>query len=347
MVVFTLTDYFIHLNYFPIKSILNDISENYKLEKTHQYHDKIFNEILDNKTEFINFIHTYLPNNEIKLNECDLEKYNRKFITSNFKIKEADIIYKINNKEVFILLEHQSTIDYEMPERIVGYCLEIIRSVRFKNQFKDVYPLIIPIVLYTGNKKWNVPLTISKNQEHFYNFNQLKYPKYNLIDINYLSNADLINDNSAISKAMLFEKIKSTDELFNVINLLSQKNLTEIEIKYINIILKYSSDIMKMKLPSNKIEQFKNLLKGGKNIMSNYEKLLTKMLDDNLQNGQIIGEKRGQIIGEKRGRKLGKEDEKRNIVKQMLKLKMSDELIIQITKIDKAELETLKKSQSK
>ena len=59
MVIFTTTDYWRYRTTFPVKQIWKDIQQEYKLEKekkrkeTHQYHDKIFKEILDNKKEFI------------------------------------------------------------------------------------------------------------------------------------------------------------------------------------------------------------------------------------------------------------------------------------------------------
>ena len=120
MVIFTTKEYLRYNDFFQIMLGLNEETVEYEYEKTHQYHDKIFKDVLDNKGEIINLLRNYIEKNanEITIGQDDIERYNRKFITGNYKNKEADIIYKLKEKNVFILVEHQSTIDYEMPERI-------------------------------------------------------------------------------------------------------------------------------------------------------------------------------------------------------------------------------------
>ena len=92
MIHFTIVDYWRYQAIFPKKPTISDVQEEYKIKKVHQYHDKIFKEILDDKIEFINFMKKYTP---YQLKESEAEKYNRKFITSHFTVKEADIIYKV------------------------------------------------------------------------------------------------------------------------------------------------------------------------------------------------------------------------------------------------------------
>ena len=43
-----------------------------------------------------------------------LEKYTNRFITTNLYDKESDVIYKIKGRNIFILIEHQTQIDYKM-----------------------------------------------------------------------------------------------------------------------------------------------------------------------------------------------------------------------------------------
>ena len=105
MVIFTIVDFWKYDNKFPKDNTLGEEKVEYKLteenKKTHQYHDKIFKEILDDKSEFVRFIKKYVE--EIKIKEEEIEKYNRKFIKGNFKVRESDIIYKVKNKEIFII----------------------------------------------------------------------------------------------------------------------------------------------------------------------------------------------------------------------------------------------------
>ncbi len=52
----------------------------------------------------------------------------KEFRTSVFGSIEADIVYKIKDKDYFILIEHQSTIDDKMAYRIQNYKQAIIDS---------------------------------------------------------------------------------------------------------------------------------------------------------------------------------------------------------------------------
>lgn len=304
--------------------LLAEEETEYKLnvqDETHQYKDKIFKEILSDKKEFIKFIEKYLGNEEFgTLQEEDIEKYNKEFITKSFNKREADNIYKVLNDNVFIILEHQSKIDYKMPERMLEYCTEFIRELD-KNSNQITRPLICPVVLYTGRKKWNVEKTIKERVKRNYGFKSLNYPEYNLIDINDYSNEELIAENTGISKALLFEKISNKQELKDILEAISKKKINKIEEKTIIKILTYSNKIRKM-LPKDKIEDVKNNIeKGGRENMR-FEKFFIELMKDE--------EKRGKL------------EMLKQIIKEMLNQQMSDEQIMKITKIDKEELEKFK-----
>lgn len=246
MVLFTIEDYYKYAPYFASKLTLAEESEQYSINKniTHQYQDKIFKEVLDNRKELINFIKKYLKNNKFgKIKEEEIESYNPKFITSKFRIKESDMIYKIKNKNIFILIEHQSKIDYDMPLRITEYCVELMRSIRKNNN--KCYAVIYPIVLYTGKKKWDAPLTMENFEEDAYEYGipTINYQKYNLVDINDYTKEELIKENTAISKALLFEKLETDEEINRTIKTIRNKKLSVEELKYIKMILTYSNKV--------------------------------------------------------------------------------------------------------
>ena len=322
MTIFTIEDYIKYTRMFPeVKGVMEE-SEVYELETTHQYHDKIFKDILDNKKEFINFMEQYVnfPKGSI-LKEENIEKYNRKFITLNFKTKESDIIYKIKDKNIFILIEHQSTIDYQMPERIVEYCLELIRSARAKNYTS--YPLICPIVLYTGNKKWDAPLTISEKQESGYGFKKLNYPKYNLIDINNYTKEELIEQKNGISKIILFEKIKTKEEIEETIKKLIQKKMTEDERKAIKRIFEYSNLVKKL-LNQEELEKCKKIIEGGKGTMENFEKFIVELLENKIREVRRIRKAEEKALTE--GRTEGILQVAKNMLKKNMERKQIEEL---------------------
>ena len=119
-------------------------------------HDKIFRTVLSNKKDACKFINNII-NLKNKIIENHLQLYKTSFVTSEFKNKEADIVYKLKDKNIFILIEHQTKIDYSMPYRILSYQHEIIRSIIDTSKINTKnynWPIVIPIVLYTGKKKY-------------------------------------------------------------------------------------------------------------------------------------------------------------------------------------------------
>ena len=107
------------------------------LQKVEEEQAKYYvnNTILDNKEEAVNFINDTL---KIKISKDEIEKYNSSFINNIFQNREADVVYKIKDKNVLFLIEHQTKIDYLMPYRILEYQLAIMKSVLNDNEHKTI-----------------------------------------------------------------------------------------------------------------------------------------------------------------------------------------------------------------
>ena len=58
-----------------------------------------------------------------------MELYNKEYITTMFEKMESDIVYKISEKNTYIIIEHQSTVDKSMPYRMFQYTAELLREV--------------------------------------------------------------------------------------------------------------------------------------------------------------------------------------------------------------------------
>ena len=148
------------------KSILMESEEIYTYNIDNE-HDKLFKDLLSDKEEARKFINKFLKLPE-PLKQNELELYNSSYITSEYKSNEADIVYKKKNEDIFFLIEHQSTVDISMPYRIKNYAVEILRTAVDKSKLHQIdyeYPLIIAIVLYTGDKKWNAKLKFEDMQK--------------------------------------------------------------------------------------------------------------------------------------------------------------------------------------
>ena len=149
-----------------------------------------------------------------------MEKYTSSFIDKIFQNREADIVYKTKNRNIFILIEHQTKIDYSMPYRILEYEVAIIKSAidieMIKNK-KSKLPLIIPIVLYTGKKKWNANRYLEECQEKIDGMN-IKFGNYNLVDINEFSEEEF-------KAKKLLDKIEGgNEEMLAVLEMIEKEN---------------------------------------------------------------------------------------------------------------------------
>ena len=149
------------------------------------------------------------------LSEDEIEKYEKEFRTSIFGSIEADIVYKIKDRDYFILIEHQSTIDDKMAYRIQNYKQAIIDSaIDIKRMKEKDYkiPKVLAIVLYTGKKKWKKQ-GLKDIEEKLEGFTEPE-GEYKLIDVNDFSREELLEDNLITSKAMLIESSKEKEELY-------------------------------------------------------------------------------------------------------------------------------------
>ena len=206
------------------KNILREDQEKYEVlknEKIMHEHDKTYRQILSNPKQAAYIINKALKT-EIKQNE--IEKYNSRYITKDWKDREVDIIYKLKERNIFFLIEHQSEIDYSMPYRLEEYKLEIIKSAidikKLKRKDYEV-PIVIPIVIYTGKRKWKVKLTLNEMKEE--RLKEVDLQKYNLIDINKEENKNLMKSDKLIDKIFLIEKIKKEEELVEILKKVVQE----------------------------------------------------------------------------------------------------------------------------
>ena len=283
--------------------------------------DKIFRTILDNKEEAVNFINDTL---KIKISKDEIEKYNSSFINNIFQNREADVVYKIKDKNVLFLIEHQTKIDYLMPYRILEYQLAIMKSVlndNGKNKQNDKFPLVIPIVLYTHNKKWDADTYFEKLQETYNDFN-IKLSNYYLVDINNYTEEELLNKEDFLSKMMLLEKAKNSKELVEFIKKVIPKTKKD-DIELLKRIVALG---LRKKLTDEDIQKLLQIMEGdGKNMLA-----FLDMLEKENQMYINIGKKEGRL------------EEKVKIVKNMLNEKLSIDKISKITGVKKEEIEKMK-----
>ena len=100
---------------------------------------------------------------------------NTTFLSSKLKEQESDMIFSVPFKRgeekdellIYILIEHQSEVDISMGFRLLFYMMHIWDGQRQK-WLADGVPKsewrlrpILPIVFYSGERRWDVPLSVT------------------------------------------------------------------------------------------------------------------------------------------------------------------------------------------
>ena len=318
----------------PTINTKRNIRQQLKARRINNEHDKIFRTVLDKKTDVSKFLNKFLGLN-IKIEE--LEKYNSSYIDPKFKNKEADIVYRIKDKNIFLLIEHQTKIDKKMPIRLHEYSTEIMASAMEENKYKSI-PSVIPIVLYTGKTKWKIENeTIEKQQ--FFKEVKLIDGEFNLIDINDFSKKELLEDDIFITKMMLVEKCKDEIEMVQALEKIENKIKEEDKSTFRRIV----KEIWSLRIGTENANKIlEKIEEGSGNMMAVMEMLLAE--NEKYIN---IGRQEGRQEGRLEGRLEGGKQKIKEIVQKMLAENFTKEMIMKITGLKKEEIEEIKEGTKK
>ena len=100
---------------------------------------------------------------------------NRRFISDTLREQESDVVFSVPFRRgskteellIYILIEHQSTVDATMGVRVLLYMTQLWDAQRRAWESDNVprserrLHLILPIVFYTGEQRWYTPLTLA------------------------------------------------------------------------------------------------------------------------------------------------------------------------------------------
>ena len=140
-----------------------------------QFADRSIRWLLEDKENVRGLLEIVAENLVSHLDFSQLAHINRSFIPDNLREQESDIVYSVpfhNESEtdellIYILIEHQSTVDTTMGFRVLFYMTQIWDFQRREWESNNVprsqwrFRPIIPIVFYTGEQRWQTPLSLS------------------------------------------------------------------------------------------------------------------------------------------------------------------------------------------
>lgn len=189
------------------KTKLEENVEKYELkdskQEVHQPKNQIV-EVLKDKIQMKKFLKEFLNLQTIGDAE-NLTYYNN--IDGITEINEK-VIYKIENKEIFIFIKIIDELDYNISYKMFEDSLKIIQEWNLKEKDKNKRnTIVIPIVIYMGKETWKNKkinnilnyVTIEKNRINF---------SYNIVNARDLSINELKNMNCEVAKKIIKFKYK-------------------------------------------------------------------------------------------------------------------------------------------
>lgn len=313
----------------------NEICHPKRIERIDKKHDKMFCHVLSRKREMIHFLNEFLALKQIikpeQLIQCHTD-----FVTKQYKAKHSNLIYQLKQKPVYFLVEHESIIDQDMPLRIWEYVGEIMRkqSIVQKTYLRKdkVYPVVVPIVIYTGFQKWNVKTNFAQSQYQSRNYDNYEV-EYNLIAVQDYTLEELLEKRTLFASIMIIEKCREVEELNRQIN-----KIVEIidDPKDWEALAQIITNIIVFRRGQEKTNQLLEKIKRKEELDMSP---VTKMLFDL----EYKNWKKGMKQGIKEGIKEGIKDGRMKTIKNMLQNGESEEKIMKYTQISKEELRQIKR----
>ena len=159
-------------------------------------HDRFFKHAMSDLAIARAFFAQHLPT-EIyqQLDWNSLKLQPGTFINKQLAKHETDVLFSVNFKTdqtpayLYILVEHQSTVDHKIAWRLVQYTVKIIDQ-HLKRNKDQTLPLVIPLVFYAGNQPYTAPTDVyelfAQPPVHF-----MPFRSYALIDLTKITDAKL------------------------------------------------------------------------------------------------------------------------------------------------------------
>jgi predicted transposase/invertase (TIGR01784 family) len=137
------------------------------MSDTH-YHDTGYKLLFSHAELLQQLLEGFAPAELVKLLDfTTLTLVNGSYVTPNTDQREDDIVWSVSMGDttlyLYILLEFQSTVDAAMPVRMMQYVAALYESLIKEKRIKPSkgLPPVFPIVLYNGDKRWQVATNIT------------------------------------------------------------------------------------------------------------------------------------------------------------------------------------------
>ena len=184
-------------------------------EKVNNIHDKFIKTLLSDKEIAIDFFKELLPRSILKhLIPESLEQIPESYISDELEESFSDLVWRIKTQngsvKICLLLEHKSYKDPKVAFQLLEY-LALAYRKQLKTQKQP--ELIIPILYYHGNKKWELKTIADFFKDYPVDFHGF-LPDFQtvFIDLNRKSKQELEQIKNGILFAALLAQMNSFNQ---------------------------------------------------------------------------------------------------------------------------------------
>jgi len=277
-----------------------------------------------------------------------LKRANNSYVTKDFKDREADILWQTKFKEkdayIYILIEFQSTVDRFMSLRMLTYILLFYQDIIRKNKLEKL-PVVFPILLYNGEKKWNAPVKIEELIEmpfkrlkpyipkfKYYKIAENEFKKENLERLNNLA-AQLFNiENSSIDEL--------DDAIIKILSILKSEVSRELQRDF-GLWIRKMLKIKDNNFDIEKLDEMEVKPMLAETLKRFEEEVVIRGRQEGIEKGIIKGMEKGMMKGIEKGITKGKIEERKELAKKLLGLGVDIKIISKASGMSEEEIKKL------
>lgn len=225
-------------------------------------HNLFFEELMSRTEVCRDFLQNYLPDEIVRqLDFSTLEIKKDTFVDEELKAHHSDMLYQISMLDqqplsIYLLFEHKSYLYSPIVLQLLRYMLKIwqhqlkqdqeLRKQKKKSRRETTkYRPVIPIVVYHGEKKWNIATSfgdffeMSDSLERF-------VPDYDylLFDLSDINDEQIKGEIRLRVGFLLFKYIQDEGlrhQLPQILSLIAQLTQKETALQYLETVLRYLS----------------------------------------------------------------------------------------------------------
>ena len=191
--------------------------------------DDVFQRLLDDEQLFLRFLRRFLRDQMPEaidvdsLTPDDIHQEKTTFLPPEVSRLQTDVLYRIRRGSaevyVYILIEHQSSVNYLMPFRLLSYMVQFWRSLVEKagrEAEKEGFrlPPVLPVVYYEGQDRWTVSTRFADKIRDASDFGKhVPDFEYHLISLRDKSSEELLTVQDALGTLCYLSNPMRAEEL--------------------------------------------------------------------------------------------------------------------------------------